>query len=169
MGEIVAVDWAIISVVVISTLISIMRGFVKEALSLGTLIAAILIARLFGNQVADMLVDFISVPSLRLAAAYGGLYLATMIIGGMINHLVYQVVRIAGLSSINRILGMGFGFVRGGLIVVVAVAIMARMPISEDPWWQSSRLIPQVIVTADWLQIFVIDKVDEFKAHGISI
>ena len=97
MGEIVAVDWAIISVVVISTLISIMRGFVKEALSLGTLIAAILIARLFGNQVADMLVDFISVPSLRLAAAYGGLYLATMIIGGMINYLVYQVVRIAGL------------------------------------------------------------------------
>jgi hypothetical protein len=46
---------------------------------------------------------------------------------------------------------------------------MARMPISEDSWWQSSRLIPQVIVIADGLQIFVIDKVDEFKAHGISI
>ena len=142
MEEIAAVDWAIIIVVLVSTLISIMRGFVKEALSLATLIAAILIARVFGPQVADMLVDFISVPSLRLAAAYGGLYLATMIIGGMINYLIYQIVSISGLSSINRILGMGFGFVRGGLIVVVAVAIMARMPISEDSWWQSSRLIP---------------------------
>ena len=169
MEEIAAVDWAIIIVVLVSTLISIMRGFVKEALSLATLIAAILIARVFGPQVADMLVDFISVPSLRLAAAYGGLYLATMIIGGMINYLIYQIVSISGLSSINRILGMGFGFVRGGLIVVVVVAIMARMPISEDSWWQSSRLIPQVIVIADGLQIFVIDKVDEFKAHGISI
>ncbi len=169
MEHIAAVDWVIISLVLISTLISIVRGFVKEALSLATLIAAILIARLFGAQVGTMLEDFISVPSLRMAVAYGGLYLVTMIIGGMINYLIYQVVRMAGLSTINRILGMGFGFLRGALIVVVAVALMARMPVSEDDWWRSSQIIPHVLVSADWLQIFVVDKIDEFKAHGIAI
>lgn len=169
MEQITAVDWLIIGVVVISTLISIMRGFVKEALSLITLIAAIVIARLFGAQVADMLVDYISVPSLRLAAAYGGLYVAAMIVGSMINFLIYQVVQLAGLSTINRILGMAFGFLRGGLIVVVAVAVMGRMPFSEDNWWRASVLIPHAVKTGAWLQVLVIDKVSEFTASGKSI
>lgn len=146
-----------------------MRGFVKEALSLLTLVAAILIARLFGGQVAGLLVEFISVPSLRLAAAYGGLYLAVMIIGGMINYLLYQVIKLAGLSTFNRILGMAFGFVRGGLVVVVAVAILGRMPVSDDEWWQSSILIPSAQETANWLQVYVIEKVSEFTAPTRSI
>ena len=169
MDQITAIDWLIIGIVLISTLISIMRGFVKEALSLVTLIAAILIARVFGGQVAGLLVDVISVPSLRLAAAYGGLYLAVMIIGGMINYLIYQVVRMAGLSTFNRILGMAFGFARGGLIVVVAVAIFGRLPVSDDDWWQTSILIPHALETANWLQVYVIEKVSEFTAPARSV
>jgi membrane protein required for colicin V production len=169
LDQITAIDWLIIGIVLISTLISIMRGFVKEALSLVTLIAAILIARVFGGQVAGLLVDVISVPSLRLAAAYGGLYLAVMIIGGMINYLIYQVVRMAGLSTFNRILGMAFGFARGGLIVVVAVAIFGRLPVSDDDWWQTSILIPHALETANWLQVYVIEKVSEFTAPARSV
>jgi membrane protein required for colicin V production len=169
LDHITSIDWLIITIIVISTLISFMRGFVKEALSLLTLVAAILIARLFGGQVAGLLVEFISVPSLRLAAAYGGLYLAVMIIGGMINYLLYQVIKLAGLSTFNRILGMAFGFVRGGLVVVVAVAILGRMPVSDDEWWQSSILIPSAQETANWLQVYVIEKVSEFTAPTRSI
>jgi membrane protein required for colicin V production len=169
LDHITAIDWLIIGIIAISTLISIVRGFVKEALSLVTLVAAILIARLFGGQVAGLLIDVISVPSLRLAAAYGGLYLAVMIIGGMINYLIYQVIKLAGLSTFNRILGMAFGFVRGGLIVVVAVAIFSRMPVSDDEWWQTSILIPPALDTANWLQVYVIEKVSEFTAPERSV
>jgi membrane protein required for colicin V production len=168
LDHITAIDWLIVGIVVISTLISFMRGFVKEALSLVTLVAAILIARLFGGQVASLLVDVISVPSLRLVAAYGGLYLAVMIIGGMINYLIYQVVKLAGLSTFNRILGMAFGFVRGGLIVVVAVAILGRVPISDDEWWKTSMLIPHALETANWLQVYVIEKAGELTAPARS-
>ena len=83
--QITAVDWLIIGVVLLSTLIGTMRGFVKEALSLVTLIAAIVIARLFGAQVADMLVDYISVPSLLFAAAYGALFVAAMMRGAALS------------------------------------------------------------------------------------
>lgn len=169
MDHITAIDWLIIGIIAISTLISIMRGFVKEALSLVTLITAILIARLFGGQVAGLLVDVISVPSLRLVAAYGGLYIAVMIIGGMINYLFYQVIKLAGLSTFNRMLGMALGFFRGGLIVVVAVAIFARTPVSDDKWWQTSILIPPALETANWLQVYVIDTVSEFTAPKRSI
>ena len=44
------IDWVIVGVLGVSTLISIRRGFVKEALSLITWIAAVLIARLFAGQ-----------------------------------------------------------------------------------------------------------------------
>ena len=169
MDHITAIDWLIVGIVVISALISVVRGFVKEALSLVTLVAAILIARLFGGQVAGLLVNVISVPSLRLVAAYGGLYLAVMIIGGMINYLIYQVVKLAGLSTFNRILGMAFGCVRGGLIVVVAVAILSRMPISDDEWWTTSILIPHALETANWLQVYVVEKAGEFTAPDRSV
>jgi membrane protein required for colicin V production len=167
--QITAVDWLIIGVVLLSTLIGTMRGFVKEALSLVTLIAAIVIARLFGAQVADMLVDYISVPSLRFAAAYGALFVAAMIVGSMVNFLLHQVVQLAGLSAINRILGMAFGCLRGGLIVLVAVAVLGRMPVSEDNWWRASVLIPHAVTTGAWLQVLVMDKLSEFTAAGKSV
>ncbi|XOV88380.1 MAG: CvpA family protein [Pseudomonadota bacterium] len=148
-------DWIIVAVIGISALISIMRGFVREALSLVTLIAAVVIARMFGNQVATLLVDYISVPSMRLLASYAGLFIVTMIVGGMINHLVAQLVEMTGLSGTDRLLGMLFGAARGALIVVVAVAVLSRMPVTEDNWWRDSRLIPSFQAAAESIQAMI--------------
>jgi membrane protein required for colicin V production len=146
------VDWLIIAVIGVSTLISLKRGFVKEALSLVTLVASVVIARMFGSQVATLLVDYISVPSVRLVSAYGLLFVATMIVGGMINFLISQIVEMTGLSGTDRFLGTLFGFARGAVIIVVAVAVLMRMPVKEDQWWQESMLIPHFITAADSIQ-----------------
>ena len=50
LDHITAIDWLIIGIILISTLISVVRGFAKEALSLVTLVTAVLIARLFGGR-----------------------------------------------------------------------------------------------------------------------
>ncbi len=153
----VAADWVILGIVGISTLISIRRGFVKEALSLVTLIAAMIVSRLFGAEASTLLVNWIETPGLRYVAAYVGLFFTTLIIGGLINSAVVQVVRMAGLGGLDRTLGMVFGFARGVLILVVVVAVAARLGFSESSWWQESLFIPEFVAISDWLQAFGLD------------
>lgn len=155
------VDWAIIGVIVVSALISLKRGFVKEALSLASLVLAVVVARLFGNQLSTLLVDYISVPSVRLLVAYGALFVGTMSVGGMINHLISHVVEMTGLSGTDRMLGMLFGLARGAIIVIVAVAVMARLPVTEDGWWKESRLIPHFAAAADRIQEWIFSSMGE--------
>jgi len=139
------IDWIIIGIVSLSTLISLKRGFVKEALSLVTWIAAFLIARLFRTDLAPLLSEFISSSSTRLVAAFALLFVATLIVGAMINHLVGELVRLTGLSGTDRLFGTIFGLARGLMILVVVVALTKLTPLTEDKWWQESIIIPELL------------------------
>jgi len=152
------VDWIIIGVIAVSTLISLMRGFVKEALSLATMVAAVVIAWMFGSQAATLLVDYISVPSVRLMTAYGVLFVVMMIVGGMVNYLISKFVEMSGLSGTDRLLGMIFGLARGGLIMMVVVAVLSRMPVTEDDWWKGSKLIPHFLKAAETVQSLLFER-----------
>lgn len=153
-----AADWVILAIVGFSTLISIQRGFVKEALSLVTLVAAMIVSRLFGAEASTLLVDWIETPAVRYVVAYAGLFIATLIIGGLVNSAVVQIVRMAGLSGLDRTLGMVFGFARGVLILVVITAVLARLGISDSAWWQESLFIPEFVALGDWLQTFGLEE-----------
>ncbi|MBV1879348.1 MAG: CvpA family protein [Pseudomonadales bacterium] len=153
MASVSVVDWVVLAVIVISTLVSIKRGFVKEALSLVNLVAAMAISRFFGPQVSTLLIDLIETATLRNTVAYIGIFFATLIMGGLINNLVVRVVRFAGLSTFDRLLGMIFGFGRGLLVVVVIVMVLARIGLAEDPLWQASLLLPRFVELADWVQM----------------
>lgn len=145
-----SVDLVIAGVVAFSTLISLKRGFVKEALSLVSWIAAAIIARMFSGQVAELLVEQIAAPSLRLGVAFALLFAATLVVGAMINHLVGEMVRMTGLSGTDRLFGMVFGLARGLIITVVVITLMSVTPLTNDAWWQDSILIPHFELIVEW-------------------
>ena len=146
------VDWVILGILALSTLVSLKRGFVKEALSLLTWIAAVLIARVFANPVSVLLEPYIETASVRLGAAYLVLFIGTLMTGGLVNHLVGEFVRVTGLGGLDRLLGMIFGFARGLLIVMFVVALLHYvLPVEEDQWYTESRLIPEVV---GWIEQF---------------
>lgn len=150
------VDWAIIAIVVVSALISLKRGFVKEALSLLTWIVAGGVAWLFGGALSQYLVEYIEVPSGRIIAACIILFIATLLVGALINFLIGELVRVTGLSGTDRFLGMAFGAARGGLLVVVLVGLLSLSPVQQDPWWQQSILLPHFLMVADWSKNFIL-------------
>lgn len=117
------IDWTILAILIISSLISLKRGFVKEALSLATWILALIIARMFSAKLAFFLTDLILSPNWRLAAAFAILFATTLVVGAMINHLLSEVIRMTGLTGTDRVLGMVFGVLRGLIIVVVLLAL----------------------------------------------
>jgi membrane protein required for colicin V production len=144
-------DWAIIVVVVLSVLISLVRGFVKEALSLLVWIVAFAVAFFFSERLAPMLGNLVELPSLRYLAAFAILFVCTLIVGSIVNFLIVQLVRMTGLSAIDRLLGMMFGVCRGVLIALLILIFLPKIiPVEQDPWWQQSRLIPRVLVLENW-------------------
>ena len=82
------VDWCIVAIICVSCLISLQRGFVKEALSLLTWIVAGVVAWMFGGALAEHLTDFIELPSLRVIAACAILFIATLALGALVNYLI---------------------------------------------------------------------------------
>ncbi|OMH38696.1 CvpA family protein [Motiliproteus sp. MSK22-1] len=145
-------DWVIIAVIVVSSLISLKRGFVKEALSLVTWVAAFIVARLFTDNMSALLAGYIETPSARVVAAFALLFIATLFAGALINNFIGLLIRATGLSGTDRVLGMVFGIARGGVLVVVLVALLGMSPAVKDRWWQQSLLIPHFAVMEQWTQ-----------------
>jgi membrane protein required for colicin V production len=149
--EIAAADIGIASIVAISGLISLVRGFVKEAMSLVIWVLAYVVAMTFSERLSELLINVIQLASLRQLAAWGGLFVATLLVGAMINYLLGKLVISTGLGGTDRTLGLVFGVFRG-LLIVLAVVIMLpqAIPVDQDPWWQESTLIPVFQGFEDW-------------------
>jgi len=151
------VDWLIIGIIVVSSLISLMRGFLKEALSLVMWVVALLVAWMFGGALAQKFVGFLDVPSLRLILACVILFIATLLVGSLLTTLLDKLLNASGPDSIGRLLGMVFGAVRGVLLVVLAVGLLSLLPVQQDDWWKQSKLVPTFLLLADWSKAFILD------------
>ncbi|MFT7301123.1 MAG: membrane protein required for colicin V production [Porticoccus sp.] len=144
-------DWAIIAVLGLSALISVVRGFVKEVISLLIWVAAAVVASIFHDQLAVWMVGLITTPSLRLLTAWVVLFVVVLIIGGILNYLLGKLVEATGLSGTDRLMGILFGLARGFIILMMMVILLPNvLPVDQDLWWQKSKLIPYFLQYEGW-------------------
>ena len=147
------VDWIIIVVLTISTLFSLWRGFVREALSLLAWIVAFVIAHLFVDQLAAQLGGVIANMTGRYVAAYAILFVSTLVVFNVVIYLAAKLVRVTGLTVLDRVLGTVFGFTRGVIIMLVlAYVVQQLVPPQDQQWLESSVLMPHLNMLADWVQ-----------------
>ncbi|GMQ87820.1 MAG: CvpA family protein [Gammaproteobacteria bacterium] len=149
------VDYILLLIVAVSALLSLWRGFMKEAISLVSWIAALWVGMLFFDDLARVMRDWIDTPTIRNVVAFGLLFIATLLVGGLVNYLAGQLVRRTGLTSTDRILGMIFGIARGVVIVAVLVMLAGLTTVPQDPWWQESALLGYFQDIALWLRSFL--------------
>jgi membrane protein required for colicin V production len=146
-------DWAIIAIFTLSCLIGVVRGFVREALSLVIWIAAVLVAKVFGGQFEYLLANQIETPSVRLMTAYAVLFVATLLLGAMASYLIGALVRATGLSGTDRLLGVVFGAARAFIIVMALLILLPGfLPVHQDEWWHQALLIPHFLACEEWVK-----------------
>jgi membrane protein required for colicin V production len=145
----VIIDYFLIVIVGLSTVVSLFRGFFKEAVSLGAWVAALWLAWKFGPEVAGFLETWIDAAVVRMWAARVIIVVATLIAGGLLGWFFGIVLDSAGLSGTDRAIGMVFGLARGILLAGLLVMVLDMMGFSESPWWDESKLIPYVAPVAD--------------------
>ncbi|MCF6282900.1 MAG: CvpA family protein [Candidatus Polarisedimenticolaceae bacterium] len=136
------VDYIIIGIIATSTLVSLIRGFAREALSLASWFISSFIAWTFFRDLAPHLAQWITTPSVRLGIAFAVLLVVSLLIGGLINFLIAKLIDMTGLSGTDRMIGMLFGALRGVLLVIIIVALAGLTLLASDPWWDQSTLIP---------------------------
>lgn len=142
------VDYAILAIVFISALISVFRGFLKEAISLLGWVMAFWIAFTFSGQVARLLERWIELPSLRHAVAFISLFATVLIVTAVVMFLVRMLVDKTEITGTDRALGIIFGIARGGVIVGILVLLAGLTALPADPWWRESVLLPHFQVLA---------------------
>jgi len=145
-------DIAIIGVVALSAVISLVRGFVREAFSLAVWVLAFWVSWSFFRDLEVPLRAWIDSPTARLGIAFAVLMIATLTVGGLVNYLIIQLVERTGLSGTDRLIGMVFGTARGVLLVAVLVLLAGLTPLPSETWWFESSLIGYFEELALWLR-----------------
>lgn len=147
-------DYAVLAIVGLSILLSMMRGFVREILSLASWVAAFFVAKLYTLELAPLLPKEIPSESLRLLAAFLILFLATLLVSSLLAIALAQIFKHLGLSWVDRFLGAFFGLARGIVIVGVLVLLAGLTNLPKDGRWRnamfSAPLEAMVVSVLPW-------------------
>ncbi len=152
------VDYVIVAIVALSTIISLVRGFLKEVISLVIWALGFWIAIKFYETFAATLEPHIANIVIRQATSFAVIFLLILILGALFNYLLSFVIAKSGLSGTDRLLGTFFGCARGILLVAVVLLLISATAFVQDEWWKKSVLIPHFQVVVDWLRVFLPQK-----------
>ena len=131
-------DLAFLGVIAVSVLIGVIRGFVREVISVAVWVAAFWIALRYGPQLGEQLAPWLVSPMLRLVAGFAGLFILTLLIGALVSYVARALVGRTGLSGTDRMLGIVFGAARGLLLVGVIILGAGLTAVPREAWWQES-------------------------------
>ncbi|TPW13018.1 MAG: membrane protein required for colicin V production [Halothiobacillaceae bacterium] len=149
------VDYVVVGILTLSALLSLLRGFIREAISLAAWSVAGGVAFIFSPPMVIWLAPYITIVPLRLVAAFAILFIVTLVLCSVVGYIVGQLIARHHVSGTDRLVGLFFGLARGVLIVSVVVWLGNFTPFAQDGWWRESKMINQFQHVATWLESFL--------------
>jgi membrane protein required for colicin V production len=159
-GSLTGADVFIVLIVLGSTVIGLLRGFVREAVSLVFWVAAVWAAWKLGPVVEPHLGGLLAAPS--VAPWVGRLVILVLVLltGWVVGMLLSYFTRSLGLGAMDRVIGLLFGIVRGMVLVGLVIIGGELLHLNQEEWWGRSKLIPYGETAGDWLRAMVGEKGD---------
>lgn len=140
-------DWILAAIAVASIVTAMLKGFVRELISLAAVVVGLVVAALGYWRVAPWFEDLTKSHEIALGLGFLSLFLAALIVGGLVSHLALKMVKAAGVEWFDRFLGGVFGLVRGVLVDCVLLLVLVTFAIKPQAVEQSS-LAPYVTAGA---------------------
>lgn len=132
------VDWALLALLLLSTLVGVVRGLAFEVLSVLGWVVAYIGAQWATPQVATRVPVGSPGSALNHLATFALMFVAVLFVWAMVAWLVKKLVRASVLSTADRVLGAGFGLLRGVLIALAIATLVMWTPLARSQAWQSS-------------------------------
>jgi len=136
------IDYLLIALTVISCVVGVLRGLLREVIALVTWVAAVWIAWHYAAVLEPRLGGALASEGVRTWAARSIIFLAVVLIGTCIGAIVGRVVRLSIFSATDRFFGGIFGFLRGLVMIGLFVMLCHALRLNGEPWWRGSTLIP---------------------------
>jgi membrane protein required for colicin V production len=135
-----AFDYGVLIIVGMSVLFSVVRGLVRELLSLAAWIVAVVAAGSFGSRLAERLPLEIPTQELRFIAGCVIVFLVVLVLMNIAAVAVSRLVRSAGLAFEDSFLGAFFGVARGLLVVILLVLLAGLTSLPQEKVWRQAML-----------------------------
>ena len=147
------IDILIAVALIISVIVGIMRGFIKEAISIASLLVAIWAALYFGPGVGAISESWISSNEMRTWFGRILVFAIILSLGGVLGWGLSRLVRLSVLSGIDRMVGAVFGVGRGILLIALFILAGQFAGFDNDRWWNESRAISHLEVISEWIKV----------------
>ena len=133
------VDWLLLAVLVLSIAVGLWRGLVFELLSLIGWVAAYIAAQAFAPMAAEHLPIGTPGGALNQAAAFALGFVLALMIWMLASRLLRLLIHATPLQLIDRVLGAGFGLLRGAVLLLAVATVVTITPAAREPAWQHSQ------------------------------
>ncbi len=144
-------DLAVLAIVLVSALLSMLRGFSREVLAIASWAAAAAAAYYFYPVVVPHLTPYIHKEVVAQAVAAAIVFFGTLIVVSLFTVRLSDAILDSKIGALDRTLGFLFGVARGFLLAVVAFAIFNWL-VSEKQqpeWVRTAKMRPVLTDTAD--------------------
>jgi len=148
----VAIDYIILAVVLVSAVTGLIQGFLREVCSLVSWVLAVWLAWKIGPSLEPHLGGVLRQAPYGLWAGRGIVFIIVLVVGGIIGAIVSHYVRLSIFSGLDRFLGLLLGLIRGVVIVGVAMILAQQLRLDGEGWWKKSKLLPTVQPVANLLR-----------------
>ncbi len=139
MADVTSIDWILLVILLASSLMGAWRGLVYEVMSVIGWLASFVLAQWFAADVAQRLPMQSAGESLRYAAGFVIVFVASVFAAGLISAMLRKLISVIGLRPVDRVLGAGFGLFRGVILLLALTVVLHLMSMTQSEWWQESQ------------------------------
>ncbi len=152
-------DFGLLAVMLVSGVLAMVRGFMREILSIASWVIAAVVTLYGYSRVLPYVKQYIQQDLLATGIAVGGLFLLTLLIVSLLTVKISDLVLDSRIGALDRTLGFLFGLARGLVIMVVAFLFFTWLvPAKTEPEWvKNARSRPILQSTGDWLKSILPD------------
>jgi membrane protein required for colicin V production len=151
------IDWFIIAVIALSSLLGLIRGLLRESIALVAWLLGLWLAWTFSYVVEPHLGGMLAEPQVRVWVARLIILFAVLLLGSLVGVILAYFVRHSPFGTLDRGFGVLFGLLRGMVMIGLGVIAGQLFALDAEGWWQASGLMPAAESLAEWIRHLVDD------------